>query len=307
VVPGLPGANRFLVILCHATGSVDSPYLRTTARAASLAELQHDIETGHGTHNGPVFDPNTSAQGGSWGDVIPAFADYPGLNNTGAGADILADGCAVPPTVGVTPVAWNICHWGGEAEPPGYVLTAVTAPTTQDLLTDLGRHAVEVGASGERDVIPITREGSANLACPGVDPAPPVVSVTVTVTAQMCHAEDGVYAKRTEAAVESATGATDATARATALAAAGAKLAAQLAYHLRHDTADVIEPFGAFAGANWGASGRHIFDKRCVVDIRSGNRRLLRPLLGVVVGVLERPGSGTRPTIPTSVDAGRSK
>ena len=95
------------------------PYRRTTAWAASLAELQHDIETGHGQHSGPVFDPNTDVDGGDWGDVIPAFGDYAGLNTTGEGADILGNGCAVPPSVGVNPVAWNICHWNAGGSSSG--------------------------------------------------------------------------------------------------------------------------------------------------------------------------------------------
>jgi hypothetical protein len=297
VVPGLPGSDRFLVTLCHATGSIESPYRRTIVLASSLAELQHDIEIGHGTHEGATFDPNTNSAGSTWGDVIPAFAQYPGLNNTGAGADILANGCDVPASVGVNPVAWNICHWDASVQPPAYVRQTVTAPTTQELLGVLGTHAAEVGPNGERDVIPTTRAGSADLACPGLAPAPtPGVTATVTVKSGMCHAEDGVYAKRFEVAVESASGATAAAARQAASTKASARLVQQLRYHSRHDRADVIEPFGSFDGFQWGVAGQRIFYEDCVVKFEPRNIHLLRPLPGVVLRpTASSPAHGVSP------------
>ena len=304
VVPGLPGSNRFFVTLCHATGSVARPYLRTAAWAASLAELQHDIETGHDTHGGSPFDPNTNVSGDSWGDIIPAFAEYDGLNNTGAGAAILADGCNVPPSIGAYPLAWNICHWNATDQPPTYVRTTLTAPTPDQLLVLLQQHAVETGAGGERDVIPTTRAGSAGLVCPaagsgsGTGTTPPAiapVTATVTVKAQMCHAEAGVYAKRSEVAVESASGPDMASAQAAATAKANTRLVAQLTYHANHDVADIIEPFGTFDGYHWGNEGQLIFSRDCIVDVPPRNSDLLRPRPGIAGGTTSPGYSGEIP------------
>ena len=91
------------VTLCHRSSSADNPYQLITVAASAL--------NGHDGHTGPVFDPATNQSGDTWGDIIPAFDDYPGLNNSGSGAAILANGCAVPappvdpgtPIVPITP------------------------------------------------------------------------------------------------------------------------------------------------------------------------------------------------------------
>ncbi len=175
-------------------------------------------------------------------------------------------------------MAWNICHWNAEAVPPAYQRTTVRADSTEELLSALRRHSLEVGANGEQDVIPTTREGSANLMCPGTPPpSTSTVSVTVVKKAKMCHAEDGVYAKRFEVAIESASGPDAATARASASALASARLVEQLKFHSRNDQADVIEPFDTFDGFHWGLAGQRIMNQNCVVKFVPRNPNLLRP------------------------------
>ena len=52
------------VTLCHATDSAKSPYASVTVDYHSV------LGEGHGSHDGPVFDPFTQ---GKWGDIAAAF------------------------------------------------------------------------------------------------------------------------------------------------------------------------------------------------------------------------------------------
>lgn len=77
------------ITLCHATSSQSNPYsLVTVSTSAAL--------NGHGGHTGPLY-PQVG-----WGDVIPPFDDYPGMNWP-AGAGLVADGCVVAPAPTPTP------------------------------------------------------------------------------------------------------------------------------------------------------------------------------------------------------------
>ena len=77
------------ITLCHATGSVTNPYRLVTTDEASILREDSDGKPGHATHTGPVFDPaiNTESASGpdgkvEWGDIIPAFTGFAGLNVT---------------------------------------------------------------------------------------------------------------------------------------------------------------------------------------------------------------------------------
>ncbi len=75
------------ITICHATSSTSNPYNTQTVAQDSI-----DNPNGHGTHTGPLFpEPG-------WGDVIPPFEGYPGMNWP-AGSLLLEGGCelAVPP------------------------------------------------------------------------------------------------------------------------------------------------------------------------------------------------------------------
>jgi hypothetical protein len=71
------------VTLCHATSSRTNPYVTVTVDKSAV------LSGGHGTHRGPLFPA------AGWGDIIPPFDAYPGLNWP-AGQAILDNGCVVP-------------------------------------------------------------------------------------------------------------------------------------------------------------------------------------------------------------------
>ena len=87
------------VTLCHSTDSYTNPYSLVTVDFNSV------MLGGHGSHTGPVFDP--AVQGGTWGDIIPAFDfgdgnQYAGMNLDAVGQGILDSGCTVVPSTTTT-------------------------------------------------------------------------------------------------------------------------------------------------------------------------------------------------------------
>jgi len=110
------------VIVCHATASTTTPYVKITVDPNSIDTLIFG-PNGHSTHVGPVFDPNGGKDQPVWGDIIEAFTytpgsgggpvDYPGLNLTAEGQAILDNGCAIPSTPSSPPPSS-----GGESTPP---------------------------------------------------------------------------------------------------------------------------------------------------------------------------------------------
>jgi hypothetical protein len=89
------------VTLCHATASITNPYRPITVANRSIQNLIFG-GNGHGTHTGPVFDPNGGKGQPAWGDIIPPFdygtnpvQHYPGLNWPG-GQAIFDNNCVVP-------------------------------------------------------------------------------------------------------------------------------------------------------------------------------------------------------------------
>ena len=87
------------VTICHRTNSDTNPYVQISPSA-------NGVLNGHAkNHDDPrIWAPGLKAQGLKWGDIIPAFGDYPGLNldktggfdGTTTGEDILENGCVVP-------------------------------------------------------------------------------------------------------------------------------------------------------------------------------------------------------------------
>ena len=73
------------VTICHATASHDNPYVQEKVSGSSIDEVQNKLWNGHGDHTGPVF-PATN-EDGKWGDIIPAFGDFPGINTGASVAD----------------------------------------------------------------------------------------------------------------------------------------------------------------------------------------------------------------------------
>ena len=103
-LPAMPPPEAFAkpenkITICHATNSTDNPYNLQTVDQDSI-----DNPNGHGTHTGPLFpEPG-------WGDVIPPFEGYPGMNWP-AGSLLLEDGCELvdppdpidPPGIDIDP------------------------------------------------------------------------------------------------------------------------------------------------------------------------------------------------------------
>jgi hypothetical protein len=86
------------VTICHRTNSDTNPYVQISPAAQGVLN-------GHAGHDDPrIWAPGLKAQGLKWGDIIPAFGDFPGLNldktggfdGTTTGEEILENGCVVP-------------------------------------------------------------------------------------------------------------------------------------------------------------------------------------------------------------------
>jgi hypothetical protein len=88
--------NEPQVTLCHATGSTTNPYVTITVDQSAVFN-NGVVPNGHGTHTGPIFPDTAQGPGNStfWGDIIPAFDGYGGLN-VPEGQAILDNDCEIP-------------------------------------------------------------------------------------------------------------------------------------------------------------------------------------------------------------------
>ena len=136
------------VVICHASASVTNPYRTPDVDKDSIQNTEGLVANGHGTHTGPIFDPETNRNGDNWGDIIPPFAAgylagppekewgaFPGLNWTAAGQAIWENGCKVPGApedTPVTPIAPSFqdptCDVGAAVQLP--TVTGVTYSVT---------------------------------------------------------------------------------------------------------------------------------------------------------------------------------
>ncbi|MEX2274131.1 MAG: hypothetical protein WEA10_01000 [Actinomycetota bacterium] len=95
------------VTICHATNSVNNPYVQITVDIASAG--YPDDGSGHDGHLGNIPADVAELQamkdaGEQWGDVIPAYTydgvnpayNYPGLNLSPEGLALLENDCAIP-------------------------------------------------------------------------------------------------------------------------------------------------------------------------------------------------------------------
>jgi hypothetical protein len=122
-LPAVPDAGTFAqpedkVTMCHATASTSNPYSLITVDQSSITK-----DNGHGGHTGPLFpEPG-------WGDVIPPFDGFPGLNWP-AGSLLLEEGCVLsepsepvdPPDIEIDPPD------PGSPMPPIYLPIVVAPP-----------------------------------------------------------------------------------------------------------------------------------------------------------------------------------
>ena len=86
---GASGADK--VRFCHATSSTSNPYVMITTDPESI------VFSAHQAHEGPIYD---GVMLSGWGDIIPPFGDFPGLNwdpNGGTAEEqCLGDGGTAP-------------------------------------------------------------------------------------------------------------------------------------------------------------------------------------------------------------------
>ena len=88
------------VVICHATSAKTNPYQEIEVNVSSLDGNGGNDHTGH---TGPVFDFTNPAANTSWGDIVPPFGTFGGLNWDAAGQAVHGAGCA--------PVALELCEF----------------------------------------------------------------------------------------------------------------------------------------------------------------------------------------------------
>ena len=78
------------VTICHATSATDGPYVEISVN-------QHAVNGGgnedHTVHAGPVFDFSNPSANQGWGDIVPPFGTFGGLNWSSAGQAVHGNGC----------------------------------------------------------------------------------------------------------------------------------------------------------------------------------------------------------------------
>lgn len=80
--PTIPAAPVGKIVICHRTASKQNPYVRITIS-------QDAVINGHDGHTGGLYPTK------GWGDIIPPFPGYAGLNWP-AGGSILDNDCEIP-------------------------------------------------------------------------------------------------------------------------------------------------------------------------------------------------------------------
>ena len=82
------------ITICHAASSVKNPYVSITVDKSSIIDTgKPNDKNKHDSHRGPVYD---GVMKRGWGDIIPAFDGYAGLNWNEEGKAIYDNGCNYP-------------------------------------------------------------------------------------------------------------------------------------------------------------------------------------------------------------------
>jgi hypothetical protein len=152
------------ITICHRTNSVRNPYVELTI---SIEGSNGQSLNDHTQHTGPVAVDEATAQAlknnkQKWGDIIPAFGDYEGLNWNEDGIDIYENGCQSPEITEVVPTAPTFkdptCTVKGS-----YTITATEGVeySVNGTVTAAGTYQVANGA-----VVTITAEAMENFFVP---------------------------------------------------------------------------------------------------------------------------------------------
>ena len=166
------------VTICHATNSDTNPYVEITVDIASTGYVEH----GHSDHTGPIWDATLKARHISWGDIIPSYTyndfTYAGLNNTGLGLQILANGCAMPTPTGQPTEAPTDQPTTAPTDQPTTAPTdqPTTAPTDQPTTAPIDQPTTAPTATPGGTVEAAT--GAPELTPPPTDTFSPAASTT---------------------------------------------------------------------------------------------------------------------------------
>ena len=163
------------VTICHRTASHTNPYVVITVdedAVDGVAGNSGGVADHYGEHVGPIGPIAV----GEWGDIIPPVVDYHfGLNWTGEGAAIWANGCNIPTPTTATPTSQP----GGTTTTEQGATTTTTIPSPTTLLvvtTDTAEAGGPVttlapttsGVGGESGNLPSTGQGSTMLLIGGL-------------------------------------------------------------------------------------------------------------------------------------------
>lgn len=130
------------ITICHRTNSVKNPYVQITVDESAVDGVgQND----HTQHTGPVATSEAVAQAlkdshTNWGDIIPAFNGYSGLNWDSVGQAVLEGGCLGGNEIEeVVPAAVTFI------QPTCDKLGSYTIPTTENVEYKINGEVVAAG------------------------------------------------------------------------------------------------------------------------------------------------------------------
>ena len=253
------GDDGYSITLCHATSSQSNPYTNQTVSGSSIDEVTNLLVNGHGDHVGPIFAV-TEPPMSDWGDIIPAFGTYPGLNWTADGQAIHANGCKLP-EVPTFEASQGYCAVSGDA----FELTTASVPKTyaSQAAADAALVTVLEGIAGGSPTAVIPEfstfagsnwdaDGQALYEAGCVKTTPPP---TYEASLRYCTVTNSVYSSATASVPkEYAT-------QELAYAALEAKLPTVAA----SEPNAIIPEYRGFAGSNWTTANQAIYNNDCKV------------------------------------------
>lgn len=159
------------VTICHRSDSDTNPYgpKAITVDPASI------ITSGHGDHTGPVWRPGLKDAHIIWGDIIPPFDGFAGLNWTADGQAILANDCQIPAAATLAAPAVSESECVGT--PPVPSAPTLTVPTNT---TSVSYTVSKPGPYAAGDSVSVTATAAAGYWFAEQNASPPPSWVPIT-------------------------------------------------------------------------------------------------------------------------------